>query len=211
MGYPTLHKIQRTENNAVRMWEARVHQFFTQGWYSELVRQKRLTKGRFRDIIEGLEHPVKPQALEMPKDPKPQGETLVYAHDDVLVVYNSLFLQSQEDQYIYGYGFFRDNPHVKGVFLYTLDYDRAHHKLVTLAALQMAKDMKQPLYVGQGYGDMLELEGAPVVRKGDHVVLSADVLPIKTLASRERSLRKAVDKYGEVESTLLEMAESKWS
>ena len=77
----------------------------------------------------------------------------------------------------------------------------------------MARDEKSPLYVGQGYGDTLEIERVPNVENVDetHVRLTRDVMPLKALAAVEKKRRKAVDPYGQVEALLLEKAESKWS
>lgn len=198
------------ENNALRLWETRVREFSENGWYSELVRQKRLTMDRVREILGGLSGKKPRPTLPESASPEPKKTILFFVEDSALVVYDSTFLVDQDAKYIHGHGFLRDNTHV-GTFLYTLDYDRPFHKLVTEAALQMAKDQGKNLYVGPGYGDVLEIEGIEgVERTGNHITLTKDLLPLRQLSVVERRTRKKADPFGETQSLLLEMAESKW-
>lgn len=200
------------EENAVRLWESRVRFFASNGWYSELVRVRRLTLGRVRTILAGLSHRPRRRARfpELVPDETPRS-LRVYANDSAFVVYDARFLEDPQEEHVLGYGLFRDAPRV-GVFLYAIEYERAWQKLVTRVALQMARDAGDRLWVGEGYGDLLELDGIDhVVREGDHVWLDRDVLPLRTLAARERVARRVVERYGEKEALLLEAAESKWS
>jgi hypothetical protein len=202
---------QSGERNAIRLWEDRVREFLSRGWYSELIRQKRLTTNQVKEILSGLRgtKPVE-TPLETPK-PMNGDKTLLYAKDSVFVVYKSEFLNDPDEKYILGYGFFRDNPHV-GLFLYRIDYERSYQQQVNLIALQMAKDEGEKLYVGSGYGDTLELEGTPhVEQKDDYAWLTQDAIPIKSLAKLESKIRSVGDPYGERENMLLEIAETKWS
>jgi hypothetical protein len=198
------------EANAIKIWADRVREFLAKGWYTELIRQKRLTMSEYQKIVKDLPG-KKPKPPEPPK-PKPvQKEILFYVEYPTFVIYDKAFLTDQNDEYIYAYGFFRDSPHV-GSFLYTIDYDRKFRKMATWTALQMARDEGEKTYDGEGYSDVLELEGVDhVVREGDYVWLDRNVLPLKSLSQKERRLRKKVDRYGEIENLLLEGAEyKKW-
>ena len=206
------------QRNAEALWEDRVREFLKRGWYSALIRQKRLTKARVDAILAGIGERHQPRKKPAPKNPKKQ--VLVYVDYPSFVVYDQAFLEAEmteEFRYeegaklIYGYGFFRDSPPV-GNFLFTIDYERAYDKLVTTIALQMARDEGEPIYVGPGYGDMLEYEKIPdTQQEGDYVSLTKDALPLRSLGSKEQTIRRKTDRYGQRLSTLLEMAESKWS
>lgn len=201
------------EANALRLWEERVREFSANGWYSALLREGRIDVARVKKILEGLSG--KRPSLDLPEKPPIKQETkpktpLIYAEDEAFVVYDKRFLEDQDEKYLFGHGFFRDNPNV-GMFLYTLDYDRPYRVLTTLVALQMAKDQGHPVYVGKGYGDLLELDGIPgVIVEGNYAKLEADALPLGQLSRLEQKVRRNLDKYGELKSLLLEMAESKW-
>jgi len=205
------------QSNAIGMWEARVREFLSKGWYSELATKGSpdlrapLPKERVQEILAGLPG----RRPKLPDPPAPtKKQILVYVDYPSFIVYDARFLDDPEaedaDDYIHGYGFFRDSPQV-GSFLFTLDYDRPFHEITTLAALQMARDEGEPVYVGEGYGDFLEVEGLPVEQEGDYVTLARDMVPLASLGAKERRIRQKVDPYGEKQVLLLEKADSKWS
>ena len=68
------------------------------------------------------------------------------------------------------------------------------------------------LYDGGGYNDMLEdVEKYPgVVRDGDYIEVTQNLVPLRSMAAKEKRLRKAVDPYDEKKSSLEELANSKW-
>jgi len=75
----------------------------------------------------------------------------------------------------------------------------------------MARANGEPIYTGEGYGDLLELEGLEnVTVDGDYASLNKDVLPLATIAAQERRARKPFDQYQQVYHSLLEQADSKW-
>ncbi len=43
------------QENALALWKSRVQEFISKGWYSDLIRQERLSKDRVKDIIKGFE------------------------------------------------------------------------------------------------------------------------------------------------------------
>lgn len=199
------------EANAVRMWESRVREFLSRGWYGELVRRGELTAKRVRDITIRVSGKRPPSRLPSPRTAvKRDGNVRVFIDYPSFVVYDSRFLQDRDEKYVHGFGFFRSSEHV-GDFLYAIDYDRPWRKLTTTIALQMARDEGRPIYVGEGYGDALETEGiAHVKRSGDYVSMTRDAVSLPDVSKVERHYRKAVDRYGEIEQELLQMAESKW-
>lgn len=204
---------QGGEQNALALWRDRVHEFSARGWYTALVREGKLTFSRVKEILAGIGK--RPEKEHAPKEEetkvKPTGEILVYSDGEItFVVYDRAFLEEQDERFIHGYGFFRDDEHV-GVYLYTIDYDRPFAGLVTRVGLQMARDNGEDLYDGEGYHDLVEWKGIPgVVKDGDYLKVTQDLAPVKSMAAKERRLRKAEDPYEEKFNTLLEMAESKW-
>jgi len=201
------------ERNALSLWRDRVHEFSAQGWYSDLVRDGKLSLAKVKQIL--AEAGEKPEHIEREKVPeavKATGDILVYSDGDItFIIYDRAFLQEPDEKFIHGYGFFRDAPD-KGVFLYRIEYDRPFADLTTRVGLQMARDNGENLYDGEGYHDLVEFEGIPgVVKEGDYIKVTQNLVQVKVLAAKERRVRKAVDPYGEKESLLLEMADSKWS
>jgi hypothetical protein len=202
--------------NALSMWRDRTREFSARGWYSELVKTGRITKARVREILAEAT-PVGPAASSMGSparekarvDPK---DVLVYVDADgvAFAVYNKAFLTNPDEKFIYGYGFFRDAPKV-GTFIYAIDYDRPFARFTTAVALQLARDRRERLYVGEGYRDVVEVEGIDgVVKKGDYLEVTRDLLPLKEMTSVERRVRRAADPHGEKGHLLVETAESKW-
>lgn len=201
------------QENALRLWEERVHEFAARGWYSELVRQGRLSREQVKAILADLKRRPKQVLPDDPiqRPPDPKKELLVFADGVTFVVYDSRFLQNQDEEFLHGYGFMRESNPV-GTFYYTIDYDRPFQKYVTEIALQMARDNGETLYIGPGYGDIMELEGIDHIEQdGNYISLTRDLLPLKALAAKERRARRSNDPYDEIQAALLEMAESKWS
>jgi hypothetical protein len=198
--------------NALALWQARVREFVARGWYSALVRQGRLTQQKVRQILAGVSRSKAPgRQIAAPAPLKPTGDVLVYSDGVTFVVYDRAFLTEQDERFIHGFGFFREEERI-GPYIYRIEYDRPFADLVTKVALQIARDNGEDLYDGEGYHDMLETEGIPgVVRQGDTLRVTRDLVPVKAAAQKEKRLRKAVDPYGEKHALLLEMAESKWS
>lgn len=212
------------EKAAARRWAARVRQLLANGWYTELLKNgapnltisKDQLRGRIKRILADL--PGRRPSVESllpsaPEEPQ-KKQLLIYADYPTFVLYDARFLDDPEDEdaedYIHGYGFFRDSPHV-GDFLFTIDYDRPYQKATTLAALQMARNEGHPIYIGKGYGDLVEWDNLPgVTQDGDYIRMTQDALPLDTLAAKERLVRRKTDPYGEKEIHLLETAEAKW-
>lgn len=196
--------------NARRIWEARVQEFLSRGWYSELIRTGSLTKERVAKILSDLPANKRVPAPK-PEVVQPKG-VLVLVDDPTFVLYDEAFFETEDDQFIYGYGFFRDS-HPVGTFLYTIDYEPKYKNLVTRVALQMAKDNNEDLYVGQGYGDLIEWEGVEGVEsvEGQKIRVTRDVVPsLGSLVAKEKATRRKYDPHGEKYALLLEKAESKW-
>jgi hypothetical protein len=78
--------------------------------------------------------------------------------------------------------------------------------------LQLARDNGHRLYDGEGYHDILEgIESTPAVeREGDYLVVTQDLIPLRSAAALERRMRKAADRYGELEAAIQERADAKW-
>ena len=205
------------ERNAIKLWEERVREFLTRGWYSELIRAGKIAKNRVDEILADLSGP-RPKTDDTPRPAPPTEKDLRFLiePDQYFVVYDARALEGPDtdypdENYIHAHGFFRSSEHV-GMYLFRIDYDRPFQKLATTIALQMARDMGEPLYVGKGYTDIVEWENIPgVERDGDYITLTRDVLPIDSMSRLERLKRKPVDRYGQRHNLLLEAANMKWS
>ena len=199
--------------NALAIWEDRVQEFMERGWYSELIREGRLTHAQVKAILAGIgERPPRPEPK--PKEVQPTGDVLTYVDPDNIsfIVYDRAFFDDPDERFIHGFGFLRSQPPL-GSFFFALDYDRPFADLVTRVGLQMAKNGGDyPLYDGEGYSDMLELDGIPgIERDGDYFTLTKDLMPgLNVLARNERRVRKERDSYDEKFYLLQEQANAKW-
>jgi len=199
------------EANAIALWKERVREFSAQGWYSQLLREGRITLDRVKAILKDVGG-IRPPAKLEPVDTrvKATGDILVFADGISFIVYDRAFLDEPEEKWIHGFGFFRDAD--VGTFLFRIEYDRPFAEFTTKVALQMARDNGEKLYDGGGYNDMLEdVEKYPgVEREGDLIVVTRDLVPLRSMAAKEKRLRKAVDPYDEKLYSLQELANSKW-
>lgn len=196
------------------VWADRVREFMSNGWYSQLVRDGRMTRARVDEIVADLPGRAPPRAPVAPSTPDPlimsDGSTFIVVYDRAVLSDPSL-LDDPDDRYIYGHALLRDDPRV-GTYVFSVDYDRSFADLTTRAILQLARDNGDRLFDGDGYHDILEgVDAIPgVQRDGDYIVVSRDVLPLRTLSTKERASRRAVDPHGEVEVSIMERADAKW-
>jgi len=203
------------------VWADRVREFLSLGWYTQMIRDGRMTPERVREILADLPgrrpRPAAPQpAAPRPAAPRPMvmsdGETFVTVYDRAVLDDPGAFASDPDDDMVYGHAFLRDAPGV-GTFVYSIEYDRRFAELTTRAILQLARDNGYRLYVGdRGYHDPLEgVESIPgVTVDGDYLTVGSDVLPLRSMAELERRTRRPVDPHGEVEVALMERADAKW-
>lgn len=206
------------------MWARHVREFLSQGGYRKLLSQNQITLTRIQEILAGLpdakawnkDHSPK-LIPNLPQFPVPEarkaGEMRVYLDNDgtTFVYYDSRFLEEQDAKHIKGYGFLRSQAGI-GTYFYSLDYDPQHVKDVYRIAFQLARLNRTSLYVGDGYADMMELDKIPEAeRHGNYVEVKRDIFPLKQEALKERKARKPLDPYRELEYSLIEEAESKWT
>lgn len=205
---------------AEAIWEAHVREVRAKGGYSDLLKKGLITKGKIKEIFSGLTRPAKPKSLPdktnkgtsrkiqilIEKDKDEQGEYW----GPMFIIYDEAYLDTLDDDYIYGFGFFRDSEHV-GDFLFTIDYDTGFRKLSTYIALQIAKNNGERIYVGAGYGDLLEFEDLDhVKREGDYVYLTEDVTDLEPFRLVELRNRLNKDSYNQKYHQLIEAAHAKW-
>lgn len=194
------------EANAIRIWEHRVRELMADGTYTAMIRAKKITATRVKEIIATLPERRKPK----PESPKQEPSLLLRVEDFGFVLYDAAFLKEQDEKYIYAYGFFRSSENI-GNFLFRLEYEPPHKKMATYVALQMARNDGEKIYIGEGYGDYLELEGIRhIAQNGDYVELTQDVIDLRDIGRREAALRRKLDQYGEIGMSMLELADAKW-
>ena len=202
---------QEGKRNAVELWKDRVREFLAHGWYSELVRQGRMTPQRVNTILKEVGKRFR-RAPAQDNTLKATGDLLVWCDGISFVLYDRAFLQEQEDRFIHGFGFLRD-AHPIGTYVFRIEYERQHALLATKIILQMARDGGDRLYDGEGYHDLLE--GAEAIsgveRDGDYLEVTRDLVPLKQWARAEKAMRRKVDPYQEINHSLIEQAEAKWS
>jgi hypothetical protein len=196
-------------------WERRVREFLANGWYSQLVKEGRITKERVKKILDGLQGYKNTHKFHfekhIPKD-QPKKQLLIFWDDVTFILYDSRFLVDPDEKYIHGTGFFRDGA--RGMILYSLEYDPKYRDLTLMTAFQGAKQIGSPIYnnwddySGQSFEDFSGLDY--VVEDNGNYELIHDVLPLRTLARKEKMVRKKLDPYEEKYHLLMEMAESKW-
>jgi len=199
--------------NAKRRWENRVRYFLAMGWYSRWIREGQLTQAHVNRILSGL---GEKKNLTTKRRSSSRKNLLVYSDGTSFVLYDERFLvdpESEEsDRFLHGYGFLRAQEGI-GTFFYTLDYDEGFGPAVTAIAMQLARDAGEPLYVGRGYGDLIEkkyLKGLPVEVIGNKISLNEDVIDLGSLSSKEKMKRESENSFGQRLSLLIEKSESKW-
>lgn len=205
---------QAGEATATAMWKSRVRQLLAQGWYSRFVRRGEMSVQRFQQIVGDLGTRKRRQAPVEKERARERRLAVMVEPGQSFIVYDISIFESPPSELdpdkIFAHGFFRSSG--DKTFLFSLDYERPFHALATYIALQMARDAGyMPLWNGDGYGDILELDGLEHVRQtGDLLELTADVINLEPLARKERALRKKQDPYGEYLAMLLEISDWKW-
>jgi hypothetical protein len=203
----------RGEHNAKKIWRDRVREFSSRGWYSELVKRGEFTKERVLAILKNAkDFPIKPIDNESIKENKEPDLRVWSAHSSV-ILYDKEFLQDRDPKHILGWAMLGSSEHV-GDYLYAIDYEKKYARLMTLLALQLAKDEgAKVLWVGDTYADLLELDKVEdKIKKIDkeHIEIPHDIVDLKKMARVEKALRKPFDKYREIEMALQEEASVKW-
>jgi len=195
------------ERNALRVWEERVHEFLSRGWYSKLVRDGRMSNDRIKAILKGVSRQWKPQP-ELKGKQKPQPLYLI--DFPTFMIYDRAFYEDPDERYVYGFGFYRNSDSI-GDFPYRIEYDRQYAKQTTALALHAAHaEGIEQIYIGRGYGDLIEYEGLTERVGETDYIYSRRFAPFDKAARLERQLRRKLDPYRETYNSLLETAESKW-
>lgn len=204
------------QHNAEKAWNNRVRDFLANGWYTQLINRGQITKERVQKILKEYKSKQSGKNREEQDPGRVEPMPLVYIADRAtFMIYDkrALAIDNPEPEelepLIYAYGFFRDDPKV-GLFLYSIDYEPAFKEMAVSIALQMAKNMAEPIYLGPGYGADLDLDGIPDLnRRGDYVWLTRDIVSTAKLAYQEKLARNN-DPYDQQIVTIQEQAEAKW-
>ncbi|ASV44476.1 hypothetical protein PBI_SCTP2_461 [Salicola phage SCTP-2] len=203
------------ERNALKIWQDRVRKMIANGWYRYLINQGEISKEKVKQIIDSVGEKISDPKLDSEKNTNEQpkkDEPIIYIQDDLInfVIYDVKFFEEQSEEYIYGFGFFRQDSQGRTI-LYRLDYDKKYKKLTSYLALQLAKTKDEFLYIKSPPSDMVEFDDLEnVIIDDNYAILQKDVLDIKRLQKLEKEYRKQHDNYDEVFYILLEMAEAKW-
>lgn len=195
-------------NNAVKIWASRVREFLSNGWYSQLVKDDKISKDKVNEILNGL--PERSQKKSSKEELQEKPELLFYSDmESTIIIYDKKFYEDQDEKYIYGHAFLRDFQNK--YFIFTIDYDKQFRKLTHYTIFQLAKDLNEPLYIKEKPSDYLEIDDIDEIEiDGDFATLSKDMLPLEQATKLEKRVRKKFDQYGEMEQMLLEIANYKW-
>lgn len=207
---------QAGRHMAIGMWEDRVKDFLSQGWYDTLLKKKKITMDRIKEILSGLS---KKTVYKPIKKKSTKEEPLFLVEDSVFVIYDKSFYDIDDyytydgkvEKTIYATGLIRNSG--TKTFIYSIDYEPKYRKTATEVALQMGRDQGEKFYYSNGndYGDVLELNGIKNLKKeGNNIYLTKDILPLKRLSAIEKKYRKERDQYDELYTIILETADSKW-
>lgn len=201
-----------------RAWERQVARLLASGYYKTALRDGLITKEKLKSILDDYNKTSRRKSSDLstlgqikPAKKEAKGAVRIWSDGVTFVVYDDLFFNEKDDKYIYAYGFLRDSEHV-GMFVYTLDYERAYRKLAHAIIFEMARLYKEKLYINpEKYGDMLELDGLDLDIKveGDYAWAQSELFPLREAVKLEKSARHP-DPYEEKLNALLEAAESKW-
>lgn len=195
-----------------KFWATRVREFLSNGWYSDLVKSGKLDQKRVDLIIKDLNKFGNTKSeldkLGITKEPAKKN-VMVFSDGTSFIIYDVKFFEEADEKYIYGFGFLRQ---AEGkTFFFRLDYEKDFAKLSNSIAMQLALDNKEKIYIGKGYGDLLELNIVQDVKQeGDFAWIESPLLNLKELARIEKKFRKEIDKYDEKYYELLEKANFKW-
>lgn len=203
-------------NNAVKVWEKEVKKFAAAGIYSNLVRKGEISKERVEKILSGLSSRVDFKS-NLPKIvPQREKDYLVYYNGtNAFILYDKDYLLDQDLKYIYSYinlGQKMDDKEDE-VYVYRFEYDsdKDRQTLFHLAVQQMQSEGVTVREDEEGsdyfkYDDMKHI----TVKDGKFKLNSKPFANLNMLYSKEKQLRKQIDKYNEVLYNLLEDAERKW-
>lgn len=196
-------------NNALKIWAGRVREFLSNGWYSQLVKDEKISKSKVNEILSGLPDKSSNKSYKDASSTE-KPELLFYCDmESTIIIYDKKFYEDQDEKYIYGHAFLRDfqNKYV----IFTIDYDKQFRKITHYTIFQLAKDLNEPLFIKEKPSDYLEIDDIEEITiDGDFASLNKDILPLKDATKYEKTYRKKFDKYGEMENMLLELANYKW-
>jgi hypothetical protein len=209
------------QKNAIRIWQDRVREFLTNGWYSLFVREGKITQDKVKAILsdskrEGGKPIQKIGNIESPsviEKPIP----LLYIDDNIsFIIYDFKYLDNQEERFIYAYGFLRDFN--DETFIYRIDYEPEYKEIAYTTMVYMAASTKDKIKINTDPSDLLEIKGNPNIKiEGDYIVPAIPISSFKFFSEsmsraikKEKMVRKMVDPYKEKEYKLIEDAEGKW-
>ena len=201
-------------NLSLSVWKDRVKELEKKGFYQSFPDQEKA-----EEILEQANKLHRPKKqLPVLKQKINKADLLFHkSSDSFFVVYHRRFFEELDPKWIVGYVFFRENRY--GDFIYQIDYEPEYRELVTLSALQFARDEGYKLFYGNPefntFLDLVELEGLDwVVKQADHIYLPKDVLPLKQwfLFSQEAERKQYPSRVDRLvfSSSLEELAFSKW-
>lgn len=202
--------------NAKKIWNNRVKEYIQNGWYSELIKKRRISREQVRNILDDYKKSSTTQEKvpSLSKDSETtKPEYLIYNDDGIsFILYDARFLEEQDEEYIHGLTFLRtsgDNDDIVFRFDYDDEYSR---KLLSYILLQSQRDEGTGVNVGYEGSDLFEYEDLNhIEHKDGYVYLTKDVLPLEKISKLEKMKRKQNDPYNEITYQLIEMAEAKYS
>lgn len=194
--------------NSIRIWEDRVRTFLKNGWYSDFIRNGKITRKKVNEILSGL--PERKSRPTLSKRGPTKAQPLMYVDDFQIVLYDKMYFEDQDLKYIYAHSFLQDSN--GKTFIYNLDYEPAYKNIATYAIFQLAYNHGEKLYVAGLPSDHVELDGIEgiVTDKDGYASLTQPVVDLNKYAMAEKQYRKQHDKTYQIYYSMIEDAHRKW-
>lgn len=202
-------------HNARKVWEKEVKKFLSAGIYSNMIRKGQIEKSRVSDITSGLSGNVDVSSFipDKPIKPKDKHYLVHYNGKNAFILYDKEYLIEQDRKYIYGYlHVSTDTNNDNIVYRFEYESDKDRHLLLYMAVQELSSDNDKIRADAESsdyfkYNDMQNLK----VDGDGYFELSKNMFSnLKMIYSKEKQLRRQIDKYNEILYLLLEDAEYKW-
>ncbi len=202
--------------SAVKIWNRRVSEFMQNGWYSELIKDGKISKEQVSKILK-THNSQKTAQDTNPKLTGPGGENtkrkyLLYTDEISFILYDERFFDEQYEKFIYGFTFLRDSGANEEI-VYRFEYDDEEaRKILSYCLLQSQRDKGVGINVEFEGTDMFETDGLTDIELRDgHLYLTKDKVKLDDMRRMEKIVRSKKDnKYGEIFTILEEMANYKY-
>lgn len=201
------------KHNAKKIWNNRVSYFIKNGWYSDMIKNDEITKEKVDNILKDFKSGK--NSINFPKlaNSEQKRNYLIYINNSVVILYDRKFFYEQNDKYIYGYALIRKPETAKSYIVYSFDYENEKdRRILSYVVLQIIKNENSCLDIGFSGSDYFETINLKGISKNKGLVcLKNDVYDLNYHIQKENQIRNKNDSYNELETLLIELAETKFN